>query len=158
MTKLKNEEKMNRIRRLFSISIIVILLSACNGTALPEEDDGGGVGQATQGEVEKSTPVPFPGEADLVLTPEDNFGTFQLKRGQLLAIMLNMDVEFRLIYDPQYLTLVSPTENPETAGMGGWLFEAVEIGTTKIELVSIPGGESGGAPSFTYEVIIEISD
>lgn len=149
---------MNRIRRLFFISIIVILLSACNGTALPDEDAGGGVGQATQGVVEKSTPVPAPEEADLVLTQEDNFGTFQLKRGQLLAIMLNLDVEFRLTYEPQYLTLVSPSENPETAGMAGWLFEAVEIGTTKIELVSIPGGESSGAPSFTYEVTIEISD
>ena len=145
---------MNRIRRLFFISLIVILLSACSGTALPEED-GGGVGQATPGEVEKTTPVPAPEEADLVLTQEDNLGTFQLKRGQLFAIMLNMDVEFRLTYDPQYLTLVSPTENPETAGMVGWLLEAVEIGTTKVELVSIPGG---GAPSFTYEVTIEISE
>ena len=145
---------MNKIRRLLFISLIAVLSGACSGTPLPEEN-GGGVGGETDGEDQKSTPVPALEEADLVLTQEDNFGTFQLKKGQLLAIMLNMDVEFRLTFDSKYLTLVSPAENPETAGMAGWLFEAGEPGTTKIELVSIPGG---GAPSFTYEVTIEISE
>jgi len=145
---------MNRIRRLLFISLIFVLLGACSGTALPEEN-GGGVGGGTDGEDQKSTPGPALEEADLILTEEDNFDTFQLIKGQLLAVKLDMDVEFRLTFDSKYLTLVSPTENPETAGMVGWLFEAVEIGTTKVELVSIPGG---GAPSFTYEVTIEISD
>ena len=63
----------------------------------------GGVGQGTQGEDEKSTPVPALEKADLILTQEDNFDTFQLINGQLLAIKLNMDVEFKLTYDPQFL-------------------------------------------------------
>lgn len=149
---------MNRIRRLIFISIIVISISACNGTALPEEDDGGGVGQATQGEVEKSTPVPAPEEADLVLTQENNLSTFQLKQGQLLAIMLNMDVEFELTFDSIYLTLISSKEDPAKAGIEGWLFEAVKSGNTKIELISKPADNSGSAPSFIYEVTIEISE
>lgn len=111
-------------------------------------------------------PVPPPGtvavKADLVLRDQQNGGTFTIKQGESVAIvLLTPDLSWELTYDSNYLKLLSPQEEQNHPGPTGWLFRALLPGTTVVKGRSVsppcPSGQNcSGAPAYIFQFTLII--
>jgi len=154
----------------FNLLMLLGFLTSCGSPFIPAENisplasetvtGGAGSTKATAAIFDPLTSTSTPEAPQLILREEQNGGTFTLHQGGTFAIMLALDTEWELTYDPQYLELISPAGDTSSPGPYGWLFGAINSGTTVVSLKSKPPSESSGQegiPAFIFQVTIEIA-